>query len=99
MENPRLDLLLICPPWAVLEKRGILQNNLPPLGILSIASHCLAHGYRVEVLDVHASRLTDAEVTQVLLQKQPRYVGISVLTNMAKPAHYIARLCKQIVPD
>src|SRR3990167_6689604 len=99
MENPRLDLLLIYPPWAVLEKRGILQNNLPPLGILSIASHCLAHGFTVEVLDVHAGRLTDQEVIQALALKKPRYVGLSVLTNMAKPAHYIATLCKQVVPD
>src|SRR3990167_7067246 len=95
----RLDLLLIYPPWAVLEKRGILQNNLPPLGILSIASYCLSHGDRVEVLDVHANRLTDQEVIAALRKTKPKYVGISVLTNMAKPAHYIAALCKKEVPD
>ena len=98
-EQGRLDLLLIYPPWAVLEKRGILQNNLPPLGVLSIESHCLSQGYRVEVLDVHASRLTDKDVIQALADKKPKHVGISVLTNMSIPAHYIATLCKQVVPD
>jgi len=94
-----LDLLLIYPPWAVLNKRGVLQNALPPLGILSIASHCLKEGFSVEVLDVHANRLTEEDVIAALKEKQPRVVGISVLTNMVIPAHHIARLCKQVVPN
>jgi radical SAM superfamily enzyme YgiQ (UPF0313 family) len=95
----RLDLLLVYPPWAVPEKRGILQNSLPPLGLLSIASYAEAKGYHVGVLDVHAERLDDKEVAERLRTAKPRYVGISVLTNMAIPAHYIARLSKRIVPD
>lgn len=97
-EHP-VDLLLIYPPWAVLEKRAILQNCLPPLGILSIASFVEAHGYSVRILDVHAERLDDTEVVARVTEARPRYVGISVLTNMAIPAQYIARLCKQTVPD
>jgi anaerobic magnesium-protoporphyrin IX monomethyl ester cyclase len=97
--NDRLDLLLIYPPWPVLKKRGILQNNLPPLGILSIASYCRQQGFYVGVLDVHAGRLSDKDVLQFLTKRQPKVVAISVLTNMAIPAHYIAKLCKQAVPD
>jgi len=97
--SERIDLLLIYPPWAALEKRAILQNCLPPLGILSIASHVEAHGYSVRVLDVHAEQLDDGEVVSRVTEVRPRYVGISVLTNMAIPAHYIARLCKRTVPD
>lgn len=95
----RIDLLLVYPPWAALEKRAILQNCLPPLGILSIASYAETHGYSVRVLDVHAERLDDADVVSRVAEARPRYVGISVLTNMAIPAHYIARLCKRTVPD
>ena len=95
----RLDLLLIYPPWAVIRKRGILQNSLPALGLLSIVGSCLAKGYAAEILDIHAERLNDQDVIQTLLEKQPRFVGISVLTNMVIPAHYIARLCKQTIPD
>src|SRR4051812_44831305 len=96
----RLDLLLIYPPWAVSEERGnSVMNCLPPLGILSIAACAERAGYSVEVLDVHAERLVDTEVVARLRAAQPRLVGISVLTNMAVPAHYIARLCKDTVPD
>jgi len=93
-----VDLLLIYPPWASLGSRGILQNSLPPLGILSIASYAEQQGFRVQVLDVHAERLDDKEVAARIAGAKPRYVGISVLTNMAVPAHYIARLAKQAAP-
>jgi anaerobic magnesium-protoporphyrin IX monomethyl ester cyclase len=96
----RLDLLLIYPPWAVSEERGnSLMNCLPPLGILSIAAFVESHGYTVGVVDVHAEKLIDTEVVARVKAAQPRVVGISVLTNMAVPAHYIARLCKESVPD
>jgi anaerobic magnesium-protoporphyrin IX monomethyl ester cyclase len=96
----RLDLLLIYPPWAVSQDRGnSMMNCLPPLGILSIAAYAEAQGYSVGVLDVHADKLVDTDVIAHLRSTRPRVVGISVLTNMAVPAHYIARLCKQTVPD
>jgi len=95
-----VDLLLIYPPWAVSGERGnSIMNCLPPLGILSIASYVESHGYRVGVLDVHAERLVDSEVVARIQALRPRIIGISVLTNMAVPAHYIARLCKQTIPD
>jgi radical SAM superfamily enzyme YgiQ (UPF0313 family) len=98
--DARLDLLLVYPPWAVSEERGnSLMNCLPPLGILSIAAFVESRGYRVGVLDVHAERLVDSEVVERVRAARPRVVGISVLTNMVVPAHYIARLCKQAVPD
>ncbi|HCU72978.1 MAG TPA: hypothetical protein DGO43_04110, partial [Chloroflexi bacterium] len=52
----RTDLFLIYPPWAVLEDRAMLQNCLPPLGLLSVAAHAESSGYRVHVMDVHAER-------------------------------------------
>ncbi len=95
----RTDLVLIYPPWASLGKRGVLQNNLPPLGILSIAAYAEAKGYRVRVIDVHAGRMTDVQVMDQLREYRPRFAGISVLTNMAIPAHRIAQLVKEVVPD
>lgn len=93
-----VDLLLIYPPWASLGSRGILQNSLPPLGILSIASYVEQQGFSVQVLDVHAERLDDREVADRIALARPRFVGISVLTNMAIPAHAVARICKRIAP-
>jgi anaerobic magnesium-protoporphyrin IX monomethyl ester cyclase len=92
------DLVLIYPPWPVLDDRAILQNSLPPLGILSIGSYMESLGHRVLVHDVHAEKLDDAELIRRLRRERPRVIGISVLTNMAIPALKIAKLCKQAVP-
>jgi len=99
LETMRLDLALLYPPWPVLDDRAILQNSLPPLGILSIAAYMEQLGYSVHVHDVHGEKLGDAELRRRLRADQPRFVGISVLTNMAIPALKIARICKEEVPD
>jgi radical SAM superfamily enzyme YgiQ (UPF0313 family) len=98
-QNPVLDLLLITPPWACMGGRGALQHNLPPLGLLSIAAYVEQHGYRVQIMDIHAERLNDQDVAARVAQLKPRYAGISVLTNTAFTAQYIARICKKSAPD
>jgi radical SAM superfamily enzyme YgiQ (UPF0313 family) len=95
----RLDVLFIYPPWPVLDDRAILQNSLPPLGILSIAAYLESLGHTVAVCDVHGEKLDETEVCERLRRLRPRFVGISVLTNMSIPAQKIARLVKREVPD
>ena len=97
--NERIDIALIYPPWAVLDGRSILQNSLPPLGILSIASYLESKGYSVLVYDLHGEKLEDVDLRVRLRRDRPRFVGISVLTNMCIPAHKIARICKEELPD
>lgn len=97
--SQRLDVLFIYPPWPVLDDRAILQNSLPPLGILSIAAYLEQLGRSVAVCDVHGEKLDDAELRVRLRLHRPRFVGMSVLTNMSIPAHKIARIVKDEVPD
>ena len=94
-----VDLVLIYPPWPVLDDRAILQNSLPPLGILSIASYAESLGYQVRVQDVHAEKMDDQELIRRLKRDRPRVIGISVLTNMSIPAQKIARIARDCVPD
>lgn len=97
--SDRLDVALIYPPWPVLDDRAILQNSLPPLGILSIASYLESLGYSVKVHDVHGERLDEVQLRERLRRDRPRFVGMTVLTNMSIPAHKIARVVKDEVPD
>ena len=94
-----LDLLLITPPWACMGSRGFLQHSLPPLGLLSIATYVEQHGFSVQVLDIHAEHLNDIDVAKRIAGLRPRYAGISVLTNTAFTAQYIARICKKSAPQ
>ncbi len=98
-ETARLDVALVYPPWPVLDDRAILQNSLPPLGLLSIASYLESLDYSVRIHDVHGEKLDDVILAERLRAERPRFIGISVLTNMSIPAHAIAKLAREVVPD
>ena len=95
----RLDVVLIYPPWAVLSGRVTLQNSLPPLGILSIASYLESLKLSVAIYDIHGEVIDEMEVRRRLRNDRPRFVGISVLTSMATPSQKIAKICKEEVAD
>ena len=94
-----IDVALIYPPWAVLDDRSILQNSLPPLGILSIASYLESKNYSVKIYDIHGQKLEEDDLRKRLREDKPKFIGISVLTNMCIPAHKIAKICKEELPD
>ena len=95
----RTDLFLIYPPWAALGRDTYLQNFLPPLGILTIAAYAESKGYSAHIFDIHGERADDLELRRRLRLTRPRFIGISVLTNMCVPAHKIAKICKEEMPD
>ncbi len=95
----RADVLLVYPPWVVLGFRGKLQRMLPPLGILSIASCLEAEGFEVHVVDCHAGEIGPDRFRAIVRKLRPRFVGISVLSAHYVPAHFIAKICKEEVPD
>ncbi len=97
--SERADVLLVYPPWVVLGFRGRLQRMLPPLGVLSIASYLEAQGLEVHVVDCHARRMGPARFRGIVRRLRPRVVGITVLSAHYVPAHVIARICKEEVPD
>ena len=99
LDKAGIDLLLITPPWACIGSRGILQHNLPPLGLLSIAAYVEQYGFSVQIMDVHAERLDDKAVAARVARLKPRFAGISVLTNTSYAAQYIARICKKAAPQ
>ena len=60
--HSNVDVVLIYPPWPVLDDRAILQNSLPPLGLLSIASYMESLGHSVRVYDVHGEKIDEHEL-------------------------------------
>ncbi|MBI4229280.1 MAG: cobalamin B12-binding domain-containing protein [Planctomycetes bacterium] len=93
-------ITLIYPPWVLSERnyRGSLQNCLPPLGLLSIASHLEANGFEVRVIDMNVERLNGEGLRARLAASPPDLIGISVLTAMAVAANRIARVVKDAAP-
>lgn len=97
--KPRADVLLVYPIWVSEGGRGRLQRMLPPLGILSIASYLESQGFEVHVVDLHAEELRPEQFREVLRVLRPRFVGVTVLSSHFVPAHYVAAMCKEEVPD
>lgn len=97
--KPRADVLLVYPIWVSGGSRGALQRMLPPLGILSIASYLESKGYEVHVVDLHAEQLRPDQFREILRSLKPRFVGVTVLSSHLVPAHHIAAICKEEVPD
>jgi anaerobic magnesium-protoporphyrin IX monomethyl ester cyclase len=97
--RPRVDCVLIYPPWTILQGRTFLTNCLPPLGILSIAAYLLEQGFTVRVIDVHAERMSPERFRELIRTYRPRHAGITVLSSMVASSHAIAKLVKREAPD
>jgi len=95
-----VDVLLINPPWISKDQNvwhGI-KGAMPPLALLSIASHLERQGKRVRIMDIHIERWTMEQFREELQTCNPRYVGISVMTATAIASNRIARIVKEVHP-
>jgi radical SAM superfamily enzyme YgiQ (UPF0313 family) len=99
LQPARGAVCLINPPWPNDGLLAQLRNYLPPLGLLSIAARLEQAGVSVRFWDINAERIGEDELRDGLRKMQPKWVGISVLTNTCIPAHRIARLCKEECPE
>ena len=68
-----MDLLLINPG----NFRG--QGASEHLGILSLKSYTRAQGFDVDVLDMGIEGLNTEAASKIILQKDPRVLGITML--------------------
>jgi len=98
-KKSRADVLLVYPIWVEKRGRGKLQRMLPPLGILSIASFLEKFGYEVHIVDLHAEEICPEEFRAIVRSLNPRFIGITVLSAHVTPAHHIAKICKEEVPE
>lgn len=102
VRNPkkdRADVLLVYPIWVTRGGRGTLQRMLPPLGILSIASYLEQFGLEVHLIDLHAEEIPPQKFREIVRALRPRFVGIEVLSAHFVPAHHVAQICREEVPD
>ncbi len=97
------EVLLITPSYLLEDVRlgGVDVGSMtPPLGILYVAAMLQRHGYRVNVLDMHAEGVrTKSSLAKHLKQTKPDVVGISTLTSKFQNVTDIARISKEHFPD
>lgn len=102
--NGAIDILFIFPPTTISDRYGKASvgeagGDLPPLGITCMAGFLRERGFGVGILDGCALRLSYDQVLEVIKDKAPRAVGIS-LTTYAIPAGLdLARRIRETFPD
>jgi radical SAM superfamily enzyme YgiQ (UPF0313 family) len=90
--NPDFPLMGSSNLWDTDENLDYMH---PPIGLISIATACLQHGFEAFVFDLSLSGDPDGTLKKIINEYQPDVVGLSAFTcNEAKVIQY-ARYCKE----
>jgi len=78
--------------YAHLAKLGSIEM---PNGLCYLAAATRKAGYKTEIIDAHAMNLSNNKLTNVIINKNPKYVGISANTININKYIYSCRLGKE----
>jgi radical SAM superfamily enzyme YgiQ (UPF0313 family) len=91
------DLLLINPPLSMEEIYGAfadLGSRVPHLGLCTLAAVVREAGFTVKILDAPALKLGFKETVELIRKENPRFVGISAVTDSILIAYVLANSLK-----
>lgn len=95
----RPDIILVNPTLTYEELYGgvfsAAGNHHVSLGLPYLAASIRASGYKVEIIDGIALQLSLEEIVSQIMEKEPRYVGLTGVSIQIYPAADIARKIKQ----
>lgn len=97
------DIIFINPPLTLEERYGKLSSGgslLAPLGLATLAAITRDKGFKTELIDSAALELSYEKTVDQIMQRAPKYVGITATTiaihNAAKLAQELKKKCKDI---
>lgn len=77
------DIIFVNPPLTLEERYGKLSAGgslLAPLGLAILAAITRDGGYKTEIIDASALKLSNNEAVNEILRREPKYVGITATT-------------------
>lgn len=97
------DIVFINPPYEQVAKgtdflKHII-NRSPSIGLLLLAAKAREIGYDVEIIESDLEGLTPEVVAQRVLDKNPKFVGITLFTVGVFNASIIAKIIKEKNPN
>jgi radical SAM superfamily enzyme YgiQ (UPF0313 family) len=84
-------LLLNSPIYEI--RSNVEEEYLPPLGLGYIATHLMASGIDVEIIDCVKERFGVEEIFDLLRRERPEYIGINVFTQNYEIVKKIVENC------
>lgn len=97
-----MDIIFVNPPLTLKERFGKFApagNIMPPLGLCYLAAACRAHGLKAEIIDAPAEGLDTAKVKERILQRRPRFLGLTATTLSILNASRVAQAVKHEAND
>ena len=78
------DIIFVNPPYEQVSKgtdflKHII-NRSPSIGLLLLAAKSRELGYNTEIIESDLENYTPQEVTDIILDKNPKFVGITLFT-------------------
>lgn len=97
------DVVLIMPPNNFSDMIKVEENHqssyyvhYPHLGLLYLAACCERAGYKVQIIDALAERITASEVVARVARVSPKYVGITVTTPTLRICYQLCQALQQL---
>jgi radical SAM superfamily enzyme YgiQ (UPF0313 family) len=94
-----MKILLIYPYFLETRVRSIEDVSAVPLGVYYVGAVLKEHHYDVEILNWHRINETPHKIKEVIDEKKPDVIGISILHANRWGGIDIARIAKQIDPQ
>ena len=91
----RKDVLLFFPRIRKVST-GYRSEGSPPIGLGYLAAVCAANGYSSRIVDFNHERLNVKQVRHLIEDEQPRFVGVSFVTEARYEAFKIFEVAKAV---
>lgn len=93
------NILLMQPPRVHVVNRRVSTYVEPHLGLAYVAAYLREKGRRVRVEDACAGQSSLADVEKLLMEEQPRVLGLTAPTVSIRDAAAVAGIAKEVSPD
>ena len=97
------NIIFVNPPYTqATEGTDFLRhitNRSPSIGLLLLAAKARELGYEAEIIESDLENYSPQEVADILLEKKPKFVGITLFTVGVFNAGIIAKIIKKKAPD
>ncbi|MFC2075953.1 B12-binding domain-containing radical SAM protein [candidate division KSB1 bacterium] len=97
-----MNILLINPPTARSNPKGIFPRSLnpfPPIGLAYLAATVRQEGFRVEILDCPARNLSIADIERKIEASRPDLIGVTTYTHTLAAVFQLGEICRRTAPD
>ena len=74
------------------------QTIFPPIAYAYLAPHIEAQGLKVSIIDLVVDNIDENELKDILIQRNPKYVGIKCLSYVAHLSFNAAKIVKEAIP-